>query len=582
MYNLIYSDNFFFNFIPSFIFLSLLTYSVFIKLQIGGKNIQLFSEFKPIILFYLFFSLIVFIFNLIVLFDYFFLFKHFKLYLFSIFIIIFLFFYNSINIKFNLKKKKFQRIDSFTYFFVLIFFLISILPITDPDSIASHTKVANHIYLYGLNNVNLFKDFEFLSIANSEILLILSPILNSDNFGSILNVFSLFILYLVLLRNDKKFIFFLLSCPLIVFFISTQKLQLFFGILYLLLFIILKRKLIKNKIDLFIFIFLLSFYATAKLSYVLLSIPLFFYFLIQNKKYIFHNLIYSLIVLLIFVLPLFLIKLKFFGNPVSPFFDNIFINNSREIYDAYAYILRSTGGWLDNVYDFKQYINVFFPTSTSQLTSTLGIIFVFQLCNIRLLKETNYLPIILILLIILSGQLIPRYYFEAFLILSFFYQNEGKIINYVKFFQAMFVITFSVIFIFISYINYNVINDKEKFMSRFSYGYLNNINYEKLSIDENILVANEGREVVFFKENIFTLRYIGAIHSYKGKKNNVVKKYIKQNSIKYIITDDINFFPKCLKFHEVRKINQYIAVRNFLINKNIIKSKVFKIDAAKC
>ena len=111
---------------------------------------------------------------------------------------------------------------------------------------------------------------------------------------------------------------------------------------------------------------------------------------------------------------------------------------------------------------------------------------------------------------------------------------------------------------------------------------MNNINYEKLSIDENILVANEGREVVFFKENIFTLRYIGAIHSYKGKKNNIVKKYIKQNSIKYIITDDINFFPKCFKFNEVRKINQYVAVRNFLINKNIIKSKVYKIDAANC
>ena len=379
MYNLIYSDNFFLNFIPSFVFLSLLTYSVFIKLEISGKNINLFSEFKPIILFYLFFSLIVFIFNLIVLFDYFFLFKHLKLYLFSIFIInILLFFYIFINLKYNFKKKKFQKIYTFTYFFVLIFFLISILPITDPDSIASHAKVANHIYSYGLKDVNLFKDFEFLSIANSEILLILSPILNSDNFGSILNVFSLFILYLVLLRNDKKFIFFLLSCPLIVFFISTQKLQLFFGILYLLLFIILKRKLIKNKIDLFIFIFLLSFYATAKLSYVLLSIPLFFYFLIQNKKYIFHNLIYSLIVLLIFVLPLFLIKLKFFGNPVSPFFDNIFTNNSREIYDAYAYILRSTGGWLDNVYDFKQYNNVFFPTSTSQLTSTLGIILYFN------------------------------------------------------------------------------------------------------------------------------------------------------------------------------------------------------------
>ena len=38
--------------------------------------------------------------------------------------------------------------------------------------------------------VNLKKNFEFTTLSNSEILLILSPILSSDNFGSQLNLFS--------------------------------------------------------------------------------------------------------------------------------------------------------------------------------------------------------------------------------------------------------------------------------------------------------------------------------------------------------------------------------------------------------
>ena len=132
-----------------------------------------------------------------------------------------------------------------------------------------------------LNNINLNKDIEFTSILGTEMLLIISPILNSDNFGTQLNLFVLIFFMICKIKDNQKFFLILLSSPLIIYFISTPKLQLFFGILYLVLFIIINQNLIKNKLDLFITIILLTFYASGKTSYILLAAPLYFYLFLK-------------------------------------------------------------------------------------------------------------------------------------------------------------------------------------------------------------------------------------------------------------------------------------------------------------
>jgi len=120
----------------------------------------------------------------------------------------------------------------FLIFALLIFFLITILPISDADSIAYHLNSIMNLYSYGINQtVDVYKHLEFSLISNSEILLILSVILKSDNFGSQLNFFSLLVFFFYFFNKKKLFLTILLSCPLIIFFISTQKLQLFFALL---------------------------------------------------------------------------------------------------------------------------------------------------------------------------------------------------------------------------------------------------------------------------------------------------------------------------------------------------------------
>ena len=85
----------------------------------------------------------------------------------------------------NIKEFKIIRKDEILILIILFFFfLISILPLTDTDSIAVHLRSATYIFLNGLENLNFAFYHEFLSIANSEIILLISPILNSDNFGS--------------------------------------------------------------------------------------------------------------------------------------------------------------------------------------------------------------------------------------------------------------------------------------------------------------------------------------------------------------------------------------------------------------
>ncbi len=130
-----------------------------------------------------------------------------------------------------------------------------------------------------------------------------------------------------------------------------------------------------------------------------------------------------MICFLLTLLPVLLIKYNYFGNPVTPFFDDIF-NKGRPIIESFALSIRSSEGWLLNPDDIRIYIKPFIPTSLSSLSSSLGILFIFFLFNFSLLRKLNYYPLIIIILIISTGQILPRYYFEAFLILAFFYELQ--------------------------------------------------------------------------------------------------------------------------------------------------------------
>ena len=452
---------------------------------------------------------------------------------------------------------------------------------TDADSIALHQNLASRIYLYGLSEFNLYKEIEFTLLSNTEIILIFSSLLNSDNFGSQLNWITLMFFVFYSLKKHKNFIFILFSCPLIIFFISTQKLQLFFGLLYLILFILVHKNLLKTKLELFIFVILLVFYSSGKMSYVLITAPLYIYFLYKNLNKFKLIIIYSLVAFLIVYLPLLLNKQIYFGNMLAPFFDNV-IGNSRELFKAFALSVKSSEGWLFDYNNFKVYLRPFLPTATYQLASSLGLIFFLMLINVNLLKQTKFLPLIIILLIFSTGQFLPRYYFEAFLIMSYFYNLRNIFAKFFIFSQISAVLIFSTFYIYSSYFVTGVIKDKYSYMNRFAYSYFNSSAYNALDHSEKILDLTRDRQSIYFKSNILSNRAISILNLLNKEKEHNIINYINKNSVTYIVAENVTNLPKCLLVKKIDEIYSKKSIRNLLIKNKLKKKDVFKIEKNNC
>jgi len=491
-------------------------------------------------------------------------------------------FKNKRDIKLKIKNLFAQYINDtniiFLIFVLSIFFLITILPISDADSIAYHLNSIMHLYSYGINQtVDIFKHLEFSLISNSEILLMLSVILKSDNFGSQLNFFSLLVFFFYFINKKRLFLIILLSCPLIIFFISTQKLQLFFALLYLFLFYVVHKRLIKSNLDIFIFIFLSVFYLSGKLSYFLFFIPLYIYFCYLNFNKIKIILLYSVFAFILIQAPILLLKFKVFGNPFSPLLTNIFIQN-KDIFDAFSFSLRSSEGWLNNAQNIKLYLLPFFPTNIYKMSASLGLCFLIMLMNFNLLKKLNYIPIICILLVLLTGQISPRYFFECFLILAFFVNQKNKILYFFGISQLIGVLIISSLFVYKSYFDLKVFKDKYDYKKNFSYYYQNSLEVKKLKLEGNILNYSQDRPNIYEDSNLFSSRFLNVKFLKDNNNEKVFLEFIKKNNIKYIIAYEKLDLLSCLDLKNVGVINLSVARRNFLVKKNTSKSYIFKVD----
>ena len=580
MYEDLFIINFFGNFLISFLFLIICVFSSYsISNFLNQKKIFIFNEFQPIIIFYIIFLIYSLLFNILIIFNLYNLFNiSFYILLFIQILFLILNFNGLKNYEFKTHEYIRSKIYIFSFFFLL--FLISILPITDADSISLHQNLANKIFIEGLNNVNLQKNISFTIFSNTQNLLIFSPILKSDNFGSQLNIITLCFFIFLNFKNHKNFIYILFSSPLIIYFISTQKLQLFFSILFLIIFIIINKGYLKTKFELFLSLLLLAFYASGNLSYILFAMPLYLFFLSTQKGNWFNIIFYSIISFLIILVPIFIIKQIYFQNFLAPFLDEI-LGMNNVLYNAYALSIRSTSGWLGNIQNLDLYLKPFISLSINEFSSSLGIIFLLMLVNIKLLKKTKYFPLIIIAIVISTGQILPRYYFESFLILAYYFDIKNLLSKIIIVSHNLLMILISIGFIYYAYIDSNIFFTKSEYMNKFSYTYYNSQEIKKLKIEENILDLSASRPSLFYPKNVYSSRTLNFINSFYDR-NEYLKNFISDNSIKYLIKDKNVNLPSCLSIVKINDINQRIAVRNFLRNEKIKISEVFKINSNNC
>ena len=578
MYENTFDLGFLTNFFFSFIFISIsIIFSIKISKNLVVKKIFFFEEFQPLIIFFLIFSLYALVFNLTTLINYSLISELF----FIIFFLKIIFILKDLKTIKNIFKFNINLNEKIILIIFFILFLISILPLSDADSISIYQYLPNVILNEGLKNINLQQNIEFTLLSNTEIILLISSILKSENFGSQLNLFTLFFFVILSLKNHRNFFLIVLSSPLIIYFISTQKLQLFFGILFLLLFITVNKNLFLKKKNYLIFLLLIFFYSSGKLSYILLATPLFIYFSynhINNWKII---ILYSLYSFVIIYVPILILKQIYFGNILAPFFDNI-LGQDLEIYKAFTYSIRSSEGWLDNPGDLSLYLRPFISFDISKLSSSLGLIFLLMLFDFKLQKDTKFIPIILIVLILGTGQILPRYFFESFLLLAFFYQPKKSLTKLIIYSHVFVIFLISITFVYIAYIKFDVFNDKKKFMSQFSYSFYNAKQHKNDNLVGNILDFSLDRHSIFFNNNVFSARYLNVLNKYNNKNNQNLSDFITNNSIKYLIFGSYEEIPSCIITEKIGETSRRKEVRNFLIKPQKNKYKIIKIKDNNC
>lgn len=554
------------NFLPSIIFL-LINFIFAIQLNNFIKKTlsKLLNEFNIFVILISFYLILLSFLNLLNLYHI----AEFIIYI--IIIIKILFIYNLKKyINFQTIKFFFKNNGLYNYF-IFLFFALSILPISDADSIATHLSVSKNLYNSGSLNFDENLNIENILYFGNEILLQLSFLFKSDNFGSQLNFFSL-ILFLISFQKNKDFKKIIFSIPLIIFLISTQKLQLFFALVFLSTFIIFYEEKIEKKTDVFIFLYLLLFYCTGKLNYVVFGFVIFIFFCFKNKKSLKNIFLFSPVNFLLFLFPILIFKYIHFGNPVAPFFDELFLK--RESFIAFEMSMRSSEGWYNNV-NIIDIFKPFFPTNLYVLSSGFGLIFIFFLTDISKQKKLYFIPWIIILSILLNGQLLPRYYLEAFLILAYYIKLKN-ITKYLCNVQLLFVLFFGLIFVFISY--FKIISNnfkKDEYQKNFTYSYFNSKNLNKL--DFKVLGLSLDRGSIYYDDHIYTMRLINILNLKQKEKYPIIIKFLEKNDINHLIYNNSNFVLDCIKATKVDEIFLKVAIRNFLKNENPKKNIVSKI-----
>lgn len=581
--NYLLNTFFVFFFIFSFFYLTINLVFFFEKKKILIKN-----NYNYLTIFFLLFAFLSAIFNILFFFD--FLNKSiikFILYFFYLILILSIFL--------NLENKKYI-FDKFLiflfilnkkkYFIILFtcFFILSTLPLSDADSLI-YFNIPKQILSFG----KILGDISYIEsrlISSAEIILVLSFITNLDNFSSILNCTCLFFLCCSLAK-DKKFdaIFFIISTPLILYFITSGKLQLFYTILYFVIFLFLKSIKKFNNFNIFILCALIIFFISGKVSNILIALPItFFLFYKIYKKFFFKTIFFFTLSFILIYSPILLKKFLIYGDPLSPFFE-FYKENPNLVVSQFAYNLRSSQGWL-GLEDLNSVImvilKIFFPLSLSEITNTLGLgaLLIFFINLYKPEKEIYILSLANITLVLLTGQILPRYFMESFFLLSLSFSSlkfgvVKKIFLYIFKIKVLLIMVFSIIFISYSLYLFYPFVSKEKYLEKFAFTYSYAKQIKKLQLKENVLSLDVERKSIFFETNFFGTR---SLILKENKLKNLIN-FIKNENIKYLISKELDVdIVSCLDLELINSFN-YVeqARRNFLVPSIESHTYVYKI-----
>lgn len=345
-----------------------------------------------------------------------------------------IFFFKFINLSKIFSKVFFKNSFSFLFFFVLLlYFFLSLAPITSADSLDYHMGVPLHILKYGKNFDPLWFNAGLAGI--SDYFLIISIQTNAEQFGTLIQFISLLsIIELFYFQNlnhsiEIKFLFIsiVITIPVLLFLTSSPKPQLSSIAISVLIFhLILNTKKINKKIFILISI-LIIFLSITKLNFLLTSVFLFILLLSNNRSSIqLISIFIFLIISFILYIPLIVYKINI---PGSNIFDILLPVPHN--YPGYKNFLSYLRFYTESSFYFP--FSIIFPDSLGNITTVLGInIFILLFLFFKLkIKINKYLIIILIYFVFsfLIGQRSSRFFLEIYLFFLFYCFYYGNFTN---------------------------------------------------------------------------------------------------------------------------------------------------------
>ena len=566
-----------------FLLFFIYSYSKFFFLNINKSNFTFFEIFNLSIIFLSIFLFVIINFQI----DYVFLRP-------SILIILII-----LSIFFTIKtsdKNIIPKLNPEYYFFFLILFILSLSPPTDADSLDYHLGIPLEILK---NGKLVFRQdwFHYYLLGYGEMINFFGLMLGSKNFGqlinfvAILNIFYVLSLFKKQFKSDLNIYYFLFSLPLILWFITSSKPQLYQSSLLLYSFYIILTSIknngfisTKNIIILSIF-YCFCFYS--KISFIfIISITNFLFLIFIDKKLLKKFIFFNFFIFLILSIPKLGTDLNIYGKFFYPYIEKYSSNPNLAIIQ-FLETLRTDNATFYSIPKEALVLLPFLNTlpfgsfGLSNVTGLLGVSFIFVYMAIYYLfknsKENKSILIyiffsIFITILVLGTfpNLQPRYLLEIYwlnlIFLFIFVKNKNLIfiINILNKFQSYIIILFSIISIFNLSIG-SLNNDQFlKVMRKNAYNF-NEAEWILSNIDKNKIVLSENQRSYIFLNN-----FLSREKYFKFYIDNQID-LIKDANYDYLVLyypiknkELENFVKKCTSFKDAKIQDFSVEARNFL------------------
>jgi hypothetical protein len=524
------------------------------------------------------------------------------------------FFYNFINIgnllynlfyKFKRKELDYKIISTI----IILYFFLSLAPITDSDSLAYHLPIAKNIMLFGQFP---FETYNFTNTLGGigELLIALSLSVSAEQFGSFINFIGLVSILGLLeklsinknLQISSINYYLVLSCPILVFLISSAKPQFFYvslvsvGYAFLLNINKFNRFIEIKKI--FILVFSLSIVAlNAKinftLSYFLINLG-FIIFFFKKIKIILMLILINLIIFVLFLFPILIHKSQIYNYPFYYFLTNPLPLNIPGFADFFL--------MAKNYNSEHFFINLIFPTSFSSITNTFGLC-ILILPYLLFKKFFHYqiyffLFFFYIVIYYFNGQNSVRFYLEIYIFLIFIFakhiniNNNKFLIIYKKFLYLqtaalVIIISYGVLVLFQGSLTLSL---KEKTLGRYADGYLL-YNWTNQELPNNAKFLTNHRSVFFSKNKPIFADFTFLISYDDVEKRNYMLNQIISAKPEFILFygsekitsyGDFEFINCSLKLISNKNEVGYLATRNIFNTKRILyNGYLYEFDYSK-